>query len=232
MYCTSFFLFLRRRKTTFLWRNAILKVPSWLQAHNLNEMELLICQLCVHVRHPLAKWICTNQGNTLHNLGVLHIVQCTRMRTRSCYFWLLCLRGMSKHAKGPFQVVKQSLNLEKRKPPLQQRRAKATCSEDKSSLSVCHPSCNPHKCLFDCPNAVMSTNSILWIVGWKAICWKGRAKCCAFLRVNHTNIPLTSLNSQGMFEKHSDLNPCCFRNIIYIRPWDPLLCFKLQIEKS
>ena len=54
MYCTSFFLFLRRRKTTFLWRNAILKVPSWLQAHNLNEMELLICQLCVHVRHPLA----------------------------------------------------------------------------------------------------------------------------------------------------------------------------------
>ena len=54
MYCTSFFLFLRRRKTTFLWRNAILKVPSWLQAHNSNEMELLICQLCVHVRHPLA----------------------------------------------------------------------------------------------------------------------------------------------------------------------------------
>ena len=128
MYCTSFFLFLRQRKTTFLWRNAILKVPSWLQAHNLNEMELLICQLCVHDRHPLAKWICTNQGNTLRNLGVLHIVQCTRMRTRSCYFLLLCLRGMSKHAKGPFQVVKQSLNLEIRKPPLQQRRAKATCS--------------------------------------------------------------------------------------------------------
>ena len=140
---------------------------------------------------PFSKWICSsNQGNTLHNLGVLHIVQFTRLRTRSCYFWLLCLRGMSKHAKGPFQVVKQSLNLEKRKPPLQQRRAKATCSEDKSSLSVCHPSCNPHKCLFDCPNAVMSTNSILWIVGWKAICWKGRAKCCAFLRVNlPSNIP-------------------------------------------
>ena len=49
-----FFPLLRQRKTTFLWRNAILKVPSWLQAHNLNEMELLICQLCVHVRHPLA----------------------------------------------------------------------------------------------------------------------------------------------------------------------------------
>ena len=49
-----FFPLLRQRKTTFLWRNAILKVPSWLQAHNSNEMELLICQLCVHVRHPLA----------------------------------------------------------------------------------------------------------------------------------------------------------------------------------